>query len=124
MKAQPDFVVTEWLDQQGSTALGTTSVNVFKVHLGLACMKLGRRRSALIGAFSFMPLEDLGGAGLEPDDRSAEIAVERGAVGKQVDFRDTAIDAMTVSYNATFVTRNLQCFTGLTIPVISPWCAR
>lgn len=127
MKAQPDPVVMGWLDGQGSAALRTTSVNVFEVRFGLARMEAGRRRTALIDAFSAMLVEDLGGAGLELDDRAADvaaaIAAEREAVGRPVDFRDTAIAAIAVRYDATLITRNLKHFAGLPIPVISPWCA-
>ncbi|GBR20171.1 MULTISPECIES: type II toxin-antitoxin system VapC family toxin [Asaia] len=125
MKAQPDPVVTRWLDRQGNAALRTTSVNVFEVRFGLARMEAGRRRTALNDAFSAMLVEDLGGAGLELDDRAADVAAtlaaEREAVGRPVDFRDTTIAAIAVRYDATLVTRNLRHFFGLPIPVISPW---
>jgi len=127
MKAQPDPVVTAWLDRQSSAALRTTSVNVFEVRFGLARMEPGRRRTALFEAFSAMLIEDLAGAGLEFDDRAADIAAaiaaEREAMGCPVDFRDTAIGAIAVRYDATLVTRNLRHFAGLSIPVISPWDA-
>lgn len=125
MKAQPDPVVTAWLDQQSSATLRTTSVNVFEIRFGLARMEAGRRRTALIDAFSAMLIEDLAGAGLEFDDHAADIAAaiaaEREAVGRPVDFRDTAIAAIAVRYEATLVTRNLRHFADLSIPVISPW---
>lgn len=125
MHARPDDVLIAWLDRQGDTPLRTTAISIFEIHFGLMRMPSGRRRRALESAFASVLAEDLGGGALEFDDRAAEetarLAVRREAAGTPVDFRDTAIAGIAIAYNASLITRNLKHFTGLPVPVISPW---
>lgn len=125
MRPKPDRQVVSWLDRQTDELLRTTAITVFEIRFGLMRLPAGRRRRALESAFTAVLAEELGGGGLEFDDRAAEatalLAAERQAAGTPVDFRDTAIAGVAIAYRATLVTRNLKHFAGLPVPVISPW---
>lgn len=125
MRAVPDKVVVQWLDNQPAESVWITSITVFEALLGLALLPRGRRRQTLENAFDALVNEDLEGRILSFDfaaaNEAAGLAAARQRSGRTVDIRDTQIAGIVLARRATLATRNLRHFADLTVPVVDPW---
>jgi toxin FitB len=125
MRDAPDASVVAWLDRQAATSIWITSITVFEIRFGLALLPDGRRRRLLEQAFEGLLAEDLDGRILSFDavaaGEAATLAASRQRAGIIVDIRDTQIAGIALARRASIATRNLRHFSGLAVPVVSPW---
>lgn len=127
MAERPDERVMKWFDRQPGESLWTTAVTVFEVRLGIGALPAGRRRRTLQQEFEKVIAEDIEHRVLDFDGASAAaaatLAAARNRKGRPVDVRDTFIAGIAIARRATLATRNVQHFSDLPVPVVSPWAA-
>ncbi len=125
MRDTPDPVVVEWLDDQPTESIWTTSVTVFEIRTGIELLAPSRRRKRLDETFSQLLEEALDGR-VQSFDLTAAIAARtiaatRQRAGRAVEIRDVQIAGIAISRHATVATRNTHHFDGTSIDVINPW---
>lgn len=125
MRHEPDQAVVEWLDEQPSESVWTTSITVFEVRMGLQLLAAGHRRSRLEQEFDRLLDDDLDGR-IQFFDRAAAdaagtIAAERQRIGRTIEIRDVQIAGIASARKATLATRNIRHFEDLGIHLIDPW---
>ncbi len=120
-----DSRVVAWLDQQPPESIWTTAVTIFEIRFGIALLPSGRRQRQLADAFAKVLDEDLQGRILPFDNEAAaeaaNLAAERRAIGKPLDFRDIEIAGIVAATRATLATRNVRHFQDLRIELVDPW---
>ena len=120
-----DSKVIAWLDQQPPESIWTTAVTIFEIRFGIALLPSGRRQRQLADAFAKVLDEDLEGRILPFDNEAAaeaaNLAAERRAIGKPLDFRDIEIAGIVAATRATLATRNVRHFQDLRIELVDPW---
>jgi predicted nucleic acid-binding protein len=127
MQREPDRTVVEWLDEQPSDSIWTTSITLFEVRMGLELLAKGRRRTRLELQFDRLLAEELDGR-VQLFDRAAAdvagtIAASRQRAGRTVEIRDVQIAGIAGARKATLATRNTRHFEGLGIRLVDPWQA-
>jgi toxin FitB len=125
MRDTPDPVVVEWLDNQPTESIWTTSVTVFEIRTGIELLVPSRRRTRLDEMFSQLLDEDLDGRVQSFDLTAAiaagSIAATQQRVGRAVEIRDVQIAGIAASRHATLVTRNTRHFDETGVDLINPW---
>jgi predicted nucleic acid-binding protein len=125
MQDTPDPAVVEWLDDQPTESIWTTSVTVFEIRTGIELLTPSRRRKRLDEIFSQLLDEDLDGRVQSFDLTAAfaagTIAATQQRVGRAVEIRDVQIAGIAVSRHATVATRNTRHFDGTGVNLVNPW---
>jgi toxin FitB len=125
MRDAPDPAVVEWLDNQATESIWTTSVTVFEIRTGIELLAPSRRRKRLEKIFSQLIDEDLDGRvqsfDLTASVAAGTIAATRQRVGRAVEIRDVQIAGIAVSRHATVATRNTRHFDGTGVELVNPW---
>ncbi|HEY7051463.1 MAG TPA: type II toxin-antitoxin system VapC family toxin [Mycobacterium sp.] len=125
MRATPDPVVVDWLDNQPAESIWTTTVTIFEIRAGIELFVPGRRRKQLDQVFSQLLAEDLNGRVQSFDQMAAlaagSIAANRQRAGRVVEIRDVQIAGIATARNATVATRNTRHFEGTGARLINPW---
>ncbi len=125
MRATPDPVVVEWLDDQPAESIWTTTITIFEIRAGIEFLAHGRRRGRLDEAFSQLLAADRNGR-VQPFDQMAalaagSIATSRQRAGRVVEIRDVQIGGIATACHATVATGNTHHFEGTEIQLINPW---
>lgn len=125
MRETPDPAVVEWLDNQPTKSIWTTSITVFEIRAGIELLPPSRRRQRLDEIFTQLLDEDLDGR-VQSFDRTAAIAAgtiaaTRQQVGRTVEIRDVQIAGIAAARHATVATRNARHFDGTGVRLINPW---
>jgi predicted nucleic acid-binding protein len=125
MQDAPDSGVVDWLDQQASESLWTTSVTVFEIRFGLAAMPKGKRQRNLAAAFDEALEQDLDERVLDFDvaaaGSAAAIAARLRTQGRPVEIRDVMIAGIVSSRRGVLATRNVKHFEGGDVKLVNPW---
>lgn len=125
MRPTPEAIVVDWLDSQPAESIWLSSISIFEIRLGIACLDDGKRRTALETAFARLHNVVIEKRILDFDRAAAEqaavLAAERRRTGRPGDMRDTQIAGMALARRAAIATRNTRHFGGLSVPVINPW---
>jgi len=125
MQKAPDASVVAWLDRQSSHDIWITTITVFEVRYGLNALADGAKKDLLVERFEDLLTQDLAQRIVVFDNRAAQaaaqLAAQRKARGRPVDFRDTFIAGIALAQGATLATRNVRHFDDLTTPVVNPW---
>jgi toxin FitB len=125
MRATPDPVVVEWLDNQPAESIWTTTITIFEIRAGIELLVRSRRRKQLDQVFSQLLAEDLNGRVQSFDQMAAlaagSIAANRQRAGRVVEIRDVQIAGIATARRATVATRNTRHFEGTGIQLINPW---
>ncbi len=125
MLVRPDPVAVAWLDAAPAESLWLSSVSIFEIRFGIAALTAGRKRDRLSAAFSEFVAIDLGGRvldfGSDAAEHAAQIAGDRRASGRPVEFRDAMIAGIALARRATLVTRNTKDFEHPKLSLINPW---
>jgi len=125
MRDTPDPVVVQWLDNQPTESIWTTSVTVFEIRTGIELLVPSRRRRRLADMFTQLLAEDLDGRVQSFDLTAAlaagTIAASRQRRGQSVEIRDVQIAGIAASRHATVATRNTPHFDGAGIELVNPW---
>ena len=125
MRDTPDPAVVEWLDNQPTESIWTTSVTVFEIRTGIELLTPSRRRKRLDEIFSQLLDEDLDGRVQSFDLTAAfaagTIAATQQRVGRAVEIRDVQIAGIAASRHATVATRNTRHFDGTGVDLVNPW---
>ena len=125
MRDTPDPVVVQWLDNQPTESIWTTSVTVFEIRTGIELLVPSRRRRRLDDMFTQLLAEDLDGRVQSFDLTAAlaagTIAASRQRRGRSVEIRDVQIAGIAASRHATLATRNTPHFEGAGVELVNPW---
>lgn len=125
MQHTPDPAVVEWLDNQPTESIWTTSLTVFEIRTGIELLTPSRRRKRLDEIFSQLLDEDLDGRVQSFDPTAAlaagTIAATQQRVGRAVEIRDVQIAGIAASRRATVATRNTRHFDGTGVELVNPW---
>lgn len=125
MRDIPERRVTKWIDSKPGVEYWITSVNVYEIRLGIALMPEGKRRQKSEKAFAKFLSQDIQDRILPFDTDAAEIAAEITAhtrsIGKNIEYRDLQIAAITKSRQATLATRNTKHFENTGVALVNPW---
>jgi hypothetical protein len=125
MRATPDPVVVEWLDNQPAESIWTTTITIFEIRAGIELLVPGRRRKQLDQVFCQLLADDLNGRVQSFDQMAAlaagSIAANRQRAGRVVEIRDVQIAGIATARHATVATRNTRHFEGTGIQLINPW---
>ena len=125
MRVLPDKALLDWVDDQPSSSLWTTSITVMEIRFGLEILPAGRRREAMTESFEAMLESKIEGRVASFDSAAARCAAElmalRRVKGRPVELNDTMIAGIVVSTRATLATRNTSEFEDLSLPVVNPW---
>jgi predicted nucleic acid-binding protein len=127
MQSNPDRRVVDWLNDQSTESIWTTSVSLFEILFGLNVMTKGKRRETLQTAFEQALIEDLGGRVLDFDSSAAReaatISAKLRSKGASVEIRDVQIAGIVSARRSTLATRNTKHFMATGIKLIDPWNA-
>jgi hypothetical protein len=127
LRSVPEPSVLDWLADQPSASLFTTTVTRGEILYGIRLLSDGKRRQGLWDAANKIFDEDFAGHVLSFDgdaaDMYAEIAASRRIAGKPISQFDAMIAAMARSRGAILATRNAKDFDNCGIDVINPWVA-
>ena len=125
MKPQPEPKVIDWLREQPSSSLFTTSITQAEVHLGICLLPEGKRRTAIQEAAGEMFREDFAGRILAFGNQEAllyaELAARRRGLGKPISQSDAQIAAIARSTGARLATRNGADFEECGLEILNPW---
>jgi predicted nucleic acid-binding protein len=125
MQSNPDRRVVDWLNEQSTYSIWTTSISLFEILFGLNVMTKGKRRESLHAAFEQAVSEDLGGRVLNFDStaarESARISAMLRSKGSPVEIRDVQIAGIVLARKGTLATRNTKHFMGAGVKLIDPW---
>jgi toxin FitB len=125
MQAESDSAVIDWLDDQPTESVWTTSITVFEVRTGLELLGSSRRRHQLEAAFDQLLVDDLDGRVLPFDTTAANAAgtvvAGQQRLGRSVKIRDAQIAGITLARRATLATGNTKHFRDLGASLVDPW---
>jgi toxin FitB len=125
MSATPSTRVLDWLAQQQSAELFTTTVTLAEILYGIELLPQGKRRAALLAGADKMFNKVLLGHILPFDEDAArafaEIAAARRSQGRPIAEFDAQIAAIARSRRSTLATRNTQDFEGCGVRLENPW---
>ena len=127
MSATPSTRVLDWLAQQQSAELFTTTVTLAEILYGIELLPQGKRRAAFLAGADKMFSKVLLGHILPFDEEAArafaEIAAARRSQGRPIAEFDAQMAAIASSRRATLATRNTQDFEGCGVRLENPWQA-
>jgi len=125
MSDNPRPTVLAWVDEQRASDLFVTAITEAEIRTGVALLPEGRRRRGITEAtertFGKLYAGRVLPFGSEAARVYATIAAARRAAGRPIAEPDCQIAAITRSYGATVVTRNVPDFAGTGVAVINPW---
>ncbi len=125
MRVSPNPVVMDWISQQQSNNLFTTSITQAEVYYGLALLPEGKRRNDLESAARLMFEQDFEERILNFDSAAAveyaALAAFRRQIGKPISQADAQIAAISKANRAVLATRNIPDFCDCQLILIDPW---
>jgi predicted nucleic acid-binding protein len=125
MQAAPSQRVSEWLAQQQSAELFTTTISMAEILYGIELLPPGKRRAALLAGADRMFGKVLFGRILPFDEEAArafaQIAAARRAQGRPIAEFDAQIAAIARSRRAVLASRNAADFEGCGVRLANPW---
>lgn len=127
MKPRPERTVVEWIDNQDSAKLFTTSTVVAELAYGISRLPVGQRQERLAEALDRVVTAEFLAGVLDFDlmsaiEYGALVAAVEGA-GGSISLADAQIAAVCRVHGATLATRNVKDFNGLGIDLVNPWDA-
>ena len=127
MRPRPDPYVQQWIEEQKSINLFTTSVTKAEVLYGIELLSPGKRRDGLLAAaekmFSVLLSQRILGFESDSAPHFAVIAVHRRSKGRPMTDLDAQIAAIALTHKAPLATHNLADFEDCGIELIDPWQA-
>ncbi|WP_312366045.1 type II toxin-antitoxin system VapC family toxin [Ensifer sp.] len=121
----PEPAVVDWLAEQPSAAVFTTTITEAEILYGLRLLPDGRRRRDLEAAILPIFTQDLAGRVLPFDREAADvygtIATERRKAGRPISQFDAQIASIALSRGAALATRNVADFETVGLVIINPW---
>ncbi len=125
MKAKPDPLVIAFVNGIPATALFTSAITQAEILFGIALLREGKRRDALLAAAE-TTLGNYFRERVLPFDGSAAkayatVAAGRRESGRPISQADALIAAIARSRGATLATRNVTDFDDCGILVVNPW---
>ena len=125
MKHKPNAKVVDWLRQQPSEEIWTTSITLFEIRFGLSILPEGKRRRYLASQFELAMKHDFTDRILNFDTTAAlaaaEISASRRKAGQASDVRDAQIAGIVAAKSCALATGNVKDFLLAGIELINPW---
>ena len=125
MRVSPNPIVMDWISQQQSNNLFTTSITQAEVYYCLALLPEGKRRNDLESAARLMFEQDFEERILNFDSAAAveyaALAAFRRQIGKPISQADAQIAAISRANRAVLATRNIPDFCDCQLILIDPW---
>ena len=127
MSPSTEPAVRQWLDQQPSHQLFTTSISMAEILQGVEMLPPGKRRAGLLAAAQTMFATLFPGSILPFHEEAARVfaplAVSRRSRGRPLSLFDAQIAAIARSHAATLATRNIADFEDCGVRLVNPWTA-
>jgi toxin FitB len=125
MSSSPNPAVRQWLAEQSSHQLFTTSISMAEILQGIELLPQGKRRAGLLAAAQTM-FSGLFPGRILPFHEDAARAFARIAVhcrtrGRPISLFDAQIAAIVFSNHAMLATRNTADFEGCGLSLVNPW---
>lgn len=124
MRADPIASVVNWILQQDTHQLFTTSVSEAELRFGVEIKPPGRKKQELVVGINQWLSDGFRGRILPFDSKAAkhyaEIASQRRREGRPISRTDCQIAAVARSCNAALVTRNVKDFLDIDIEIVNP----
>jgi hypothetical protein len=128
VKPAPDSHVTRWLDEVDEDQVFLSVASLAEIRRGIELMAPGRRRDRLTTWLAGELSARFEGRILDIDRRIAEawgVVMARGQkAGLNLGSLDAFFAATAEIHRLTLVTRNVQHFEKLGIPLLNPWQGR
>jgi predicted nucleic acid-binding protein len=125
VKPQPDANVVAWLSEVDEEEVFVTVISFAELRHGVELLVAGRRRDRLEDWVTNDLASRFHGRVLDVDMRVADAWGRIVARGQRAGHRLGSMDAFFAAtadvHQLTLVTRNVQDFGGLGIPVLDPW---
>jgi toxin FitB len=125
VKPQPDPHVVSWLNEVDEDRVFLSVASLAEIRRGVELMPSGKRRDRLFGWLTGDLPARFEGRILDIDRRIAEawgIVMAQGQrAGMNVHVLDAFFAATAEVHSLTLVTRNVQHFVKLGIPLLNPW---
>jgi toxin FitB len=125
IKPAPHPCVVQWVDDQSSSQLMTTSITTAELRAGVAILPRGRRKETIARQIERLITDVFGGYVLAFDtDASthyADIVATARRRGRPMSALDTQIAAICRQHDATLATRNTNDFRDTKLSTINPW---
>ena len=125
MRKVPNPKVLEYLQQQPSSQLWTTTISQAEILYGIEIMPCGSKRDLLLSQAEALFLQDFSGKILSFDCGAAKqfsiLAGKRRSLGRPISQFDGQIAAIVHASRGTLITRNTQDFEDCQIRLVNPW---
>jgi toxin FitB len=125
MSPSPEPTVRDWLIDQPSHRLFTTSVSMAEILQGIELLPQGKRRAGLLAAAQVMFSGLFPGRILPFHEDAARafapIALSRRTRGCPISLFDAQIAAIARAHGATLATRDTADFEDCGIRLVNPW---
>jgi predicted nucleic acid-binding protein len=125
VKPAPDSHVTRWLDEVDEDQVFLSVASLAEIRRGIEMMDSGRRRDRLTAWLAGELPSRFEGRILDIDRRIAEAWGVVMARGQKAGLNPGSLDAFFAAtaevHRLTMVTRNVQHFEKLDIPLLNPW---
>ena len=125
MKANPDPVVKEWVDDQPELGLFISAITRAEIELGIALLPAGQRKQSIAAASQLM-FEQFADRCLAFGERAAieygQLVAIRKIAGRPISVEDAQIASIALAHGLRLATCNLRDFEEIPrLQTINPW---
>ena len=126
LKKNPNQFVIDWIDEQNINDLFISVVSIAEIKKGMfKIQNVQPQRAQKIAQWLLRLEQQFLGRILAVDNEMlmkwAEINGKSEATGKTLAIMDSLLAATAITYSMTVVTRNIDDFKFIAVPVINPW---
>jgi toxin FitB len=125
VRPEPDSAVLEWARIQPLKSLGTSTITLAELTLGVALMPIGKRQRNLENDLNAMVQRAVGarvfGFDVESVKFFAILGARRQRAGLAISTADLMIAAIAAQHNFAVCTRNTADFEECNLVLINPW---
>lgn len=125
VRIRPEPRVMTWIDDADENLLYLSVLTFGEIRKGVAALPQGKRRSGLEAWLEVELQARFSGRILAIDgavaDRWGLLAANAKAKGKALSVVDGLLAATAIHHNLTIVSRNVNDFAPIQVPVVNPW---
>lgn len=122
---KPDPRVVAWLDAADERTLYLSALTLGEIRKGIMTLTVGKRRTQLEAWLEIDLRNRFAGRILPVDDAVADrwglLAAEMKRKGRPMPAVDAMIAATAIHHNLTVVSRNVDDFKSVEVPLLNPW---
>lgn len=125
LRLKPEPHVLGWLDGVNESLLYLSVLTIGEIRKGLAGLSQGKRRTEIEAWLTVELPARFSGRILPIDvavaERWGNIAAEAKRKGRPLSVIDSLIASTALQHNLTVVTRNIEDFKPVGVPILNPW---